>query len=448
MKKQITLICTLILPLFLWSQSVAERASAYLQAAYEAGLFSGSAHVARGDEALFIGAVGHASIEFDIPNTPETKFRFGSITKQFTAVAVLQLVDQGKVDLEGVITDYLPDFPAKPYGARVTVHQLLNHTSGIPSYTGIEEIMSMRGAWKETPAEFVRHFEQLELEFEPGSQWSYNNSAYHLLGLIIEAVSGQSYEDYLQQHILQPVGMENTGVEQYHEVVPLLCKGYASIGEAPLAAGNINMDIPYAAGSMYGTVGDLHRWHQALTARNLLSEDSYKKMWTPYLENYGYGWGMREWFGRQMIGHSGGIDGFSTYTARLPEDNLYVSVLSNLEGANSGQIARDLAAIVLGEEYEMPQKRVAVEVDPALYDRYTGTYKLFPEFDIVVTREGDRLFAQATNQPKVELFPMSETMFFAKEIPNAKLEFAMEGGETAAALILHQGGQQRGERVQ
>jgi len=437
----------LCLPLFLNAQSISDSAEAYLSKLHELDKFSGSVLVAKGDEVLYTGGFGHASIEFDVPNTPETRFRLGSITKQFTAVSILQLVEQGKIDLDGVITDYLPAYPAEPHGSKVTVHQLLNHTSGIPSYTGIEEIMSARGNWSETPRAFTKYFEELELEFEPGSEYKYNNSAYHLLGLIIEAVSEMPYEDYLRKNILDPLGMENTGVEDYQEVILNEANGYARIGAEPLADANINMNIPYAAGSMYSTVGDLHIWHEALTARKLLSEDSYEKMFTPYLNNYGYGWAIVEWFEKPFIQHGGGIDGFSTFAGRFPEEKVYVIVLANLETSRSANIARDLAAMVFGEPYEMPKELVEVEVDPAVYEDYLGTYQLFPDFSLTILREGDQLFAQGTGQQPIEIFPASETLFFA-EVIDAKIEFVRGEDGKVDKLILHQGGQVEGKRVE
>lgn len=447
MEKRILSLFILLLPFLLVAQSVSEQADDYFSKLYEMGKFSGTVLVAKGDEVLFKKGYGYASIEFQVSNTPVTKLRLGSITKQFTAVAILQLVENGKIDLEGTITDYLPDYPAEPHGGKVTVHQLLTHTSGIPSYTGIDEIMSARGAWTGSPRDFTHHFEKLELEFEPGSEYKYNNSGYHLLGLIIEAVSGMSYEEYLRKNILDLLGMNNTGVEQYQEVVMNLADGYESIGENPVADGNINMDIPYAAGSMYSTVEDLHTWHQALTDRKLLSEDSYEKMFTPYQNNYGYGWSMVEWFDRPVISHGGGIDGFSTFGARFPEEELYVLVLSNMGSAPSGRFARDLSAIALGEDYEMPKENVAVEVDPAIFDAYVGTFQIFPDLSLTILREGDRLFAQATNQPRIELFPESETMFFTKVI-EAKVEFVPNGTEQVEKIILHQNGQHEGKRIE
>ncbi len=437
----------LCLPLFLNAQSISDSAEAYLSKLHELDKFSGSVLVAKGDEVLYTGGFGHASIEFDVPNTPETRFRLGSITKQFTAVSILQLAEQGKIDLDGVITDYLPGYPAEPHGSKVTVHQLLNHTSGIPSYTGIEEIMSARGNWSETPRAFTKYFEELELEFEPGSEYKYNNSAYHLLGLIIEAVSEMPYEDYLRKNILDPLGMENTGLEDYQEVILNEANGYARIGAEPLADANINMNIPYAAGSMYSTVGDLHIWHQALTARKMLSEESYEKMFTPYLNNYGYGWTIVEWFEKPFIQHGGGIDGFSTFAGRFPEEKVYVIVLANLETSRSANIARDLAAMVFGEPYEMPKEIVEVEVNPAVYEDYLGTYQLSPDFSLTILREGDQLFAQGTGQQPIEIFPASETLFFAKVI-DAKIEFVRGDDGKVDKIILHQGGQVEGKRVE
>ncbi len=429
------------------AQSLSEKAKNYFEAAYAASQFSGAAQVARGDEVLFQTAQGYASIELEVPNQVDTRFRLGSITKQITALAILQLVDQRKLSLDGKITDYLKDYPAEPQG-KVTIHQLLNHTSGIPSYTGIDSIMGRRGSWPADPWAIVPMIQDLPLEFEPGSEYRYNNSGYHLLGLILERVSGQPYDVYLREHIFEPLGMADTGFEHYQEVVPGLARGYVAIGENPMASGNIVMDIPYSAGSLYSTVGDLHRWHEALTAGKLISEESYARMFTPYLSGYGYGVVMDSLFGHPRIMHGGGIDGFSTFTMRMDDDDLYISVLANLESAQAGKFAHDLAAMVYGEDYEVPEVKKVVKVDPSLYDRYTGTYNLFPDFDLTISREDDKLYAQATGQVKFQIQPESETVFFTRAIPGATIEFLpVEGEEKVQEMILHQNGDHKGTRI-
>ena len=445
MKNWSTLLLLLVAVGEIFGQSAADQMKVYLQTLVDNETFSGNVLIARGDEILLSQGYGEAVIEHGISNTPDTRFRIGSITKQFTAMAVMQLVEAGKIDLAGKIVDYLPDYPKK-HGKQVTIHQLLNHTSGIPSYTGMEEIMKNRGSIQEAPEDFIKNFWDKELEFEPGSKFSYNNSGYYLLGVLIEKVSGQVYDDYLDEHIFQPLGMQNSGFEHYRSVIPKMASGYSAVGKYPERCGNIVMDIPGAAGSLYSTTGDLLIWHKALLNKKLVSEASYEKIFTPNLENYGYGWGIIDNKGKTVYTHSGGIDGFSTMGILVPEDKISIIVLANLESANAGKIARDLGKIMLGEKVSMPKTRKEIAVASVILDKYVGTYNVFPSFDIKIINEDGRLMIHPTNQQISPIFAESETLFFSK-IVDAKIEFVADDDGKVNKMILHQNGSHPGKRI-
>ena len=212
-------------------------------------------------------------MEWDIPNTPDTRFRLGSITKQFTAMLTLQLVEQGKIKLDGKIADYLPDY-RKDIGEKVTVHHLLTHTSGIPSYTGQPGFFENVSRNPYKVADFVKKYTSGDLEFEPGSKFSYNNSGYFLLGAIIERVTGKSYEQVLKENIFDPLGMKNTGYDHHDHAHSETRSGYAKTPDGYTNAAYLDMSIPYAAGSMYSTVEDLYLWDQALYTDKLLTAQS------------------------------------------------------------------------------------------------------------------------------------------------------------------------------
>lgn len=445
MKNLSTLLLLLVTVGELFGQSVAERMGTYLQLLTDDERFNGSVLVARGDQVLFSQGYGAAAIEYGIPITPATKFRIGSITKQFTAMAVMQLVEQGEIDLEASIVEYLPDYPENP-GKKVTIHHLLNHSSGIPSYTGMAEIMKHRGSLEEAPEDFIKNFWEKELEFEPGSTFKYNNSGYYLLGMIIEQVSKIPYDEYVKKNIFEPLGMKNSGYEHYRDVIPNLAEGYAAVGDYPEKAGHIVTDIAGAAGALYSTTEDLLIWHRALLAKKMISEAGYEKMFTPYLKEYGYGWGIEERFGQTVYAHSGGIDGFRSMGILLPEEKLSVIVLANLESTNSVGVAQDLAKMYLGEEVEMPEEQKAVEVATDILDKYVGTYNLFPGFDLKIERKGGQLMIHPTNQDVSPIFPESETVFFSRMV-NAKLEFVADEDGIVNKVILHQNGSHPGKRV-
>lgn len=353
MKNLSTLLLLLITVGELLGHHTAERMGRYLQSVVDDEQFNGTALVAKGDQVIFNQRFGEAAIEYGLEIGPETKFRIGSMTKQFTAMAVMMLVEQGSLSLEGKISDYLPDYP-KPQGDQVTIHQLLTHSSGIPSYTNMTDIMRYRGSMDEAPEDFIRKFWDQALEFEPGRKFKYNNSGYYLLGMIVEKVSGEPYSDFVQHRIFEPLGMHHSGYEHYRSVIPNLAQGYAAVGDYPEKAGNMVTDLAGAAGALYATSDDLLIWHRALLRKRLISESGYQQLFTPYLKNYAYGWTIKKHRGKTVYSHSGGIDGFRSMGILVPEAALSVIVLSNLESANSTGIGKGLLDIALEAGREIP----------------------------------------------------------------------------------------------
>ena len=214
-----------ILPNSGLAQTKAQKIDALMTKFHEYGQFNGAVLVAENGKVIFKKGYGLANMEWNIPNMPETKFRLGSITKQFTAMLILQLAEQGKLKLDGKIADYLPDYP-RSTGEKVTIHHLLTHTSGIPSYTGFPQFSSEMSRDPYAPAAFVKTFSDSALQFEPGAKFSYNNSGYFLLGVIIEKVAGKSYEQALQENILQPLNMQNTGYDYHSPIINRRANGY------------------------------------------------------------------------------------------------------------------------------------------------------------------------------------------------------------------------------
>ncbi len=415
---------------------LAAKVDEYVAAQMKVNQFSGAVLIARDGKVLLSKGYGLAHREFDIPNTPQTKFRLGSITKQFTATAALLLEERGKLSTEDPLCKFLEPCPEawKP----VTVHHLLTHTSGIPSYTGMPDYR-VQMTHRVSPDQMIARFRDKPLDFPVGDRYRYNNSGYFLLGVIIEKASGMSYEAFLAENIFAPLGMKDSGYDHFETILPRRAAGYSLEKGAPVNSAYLDMGQPYAAGSLYSTAEDLLTWDQALAGGKLLSAKSYEKMYTPFKNNYAYGWAVAPRFNRKTIGHGGGINGFSTMINRYPDDNVCFIVLSNLESANAGRISRDLEALYFGEKYELPRERVVARVDPRLYDAYLGKYELSPTFTITVTRDGNRLLTQATNQPQFEVFPESETKFFLRVV-DAQITFVKDEKGVVTHLILHQGG--------
>ncbi len=283
----------------------------------------------------------------------------------------MQLVEQGKLDLERPITTYLPDYRADT-GARITTHHLLTHTSGIPNYTadpGFGE--HSRDPYE--PYEFARLFCSGDLEFEPGSDWNYSNSGYFLLGVIIEKVAGVSYEKQLQQRILAPLGMNDTGYDHHPTILERRVSGYSRVVDELRNAEYLDMGLPYAAGSIYSSVEDLFLWDQALYTEKLLPEAALERMFTPVKNDYGYGWAIREVTigdgDRKLktVGHGGGINGFNTLITRLVEDRSLIVLFSNAGRAPLNQIAEQILNILYDEPYELPEESLGRAVVRTLF---------------------------------------------------------------------------------
>ena len=370
--------------------------------------FMGSVLVAQDGKVLLNKGYGFANLEWDIPNTPTTKFRLGSITKQFTAASILLLEERGKLKVEDPVKKYMPNAPAA--WDKITIFHLLTHTSGIPSFTGFSDYESHE-AQAMTPGKLVEWFRDKPLEFEPGTKWNYSNSGYVLLGYLIEKISGQSYSDFVQQNIFTPLGMKDSGYDSNSAIIAHRAAGYTPGKSGPINAGFVHMSIPFSAGALYSTTEDLLRWEQGLFGGKLLKPESLAKMTTPFKQDYAFGLGVSTQNGHKMIAHDGGIEGFNTALAYYPDDKLVVAVLANLNGP-AGQIAGNLAKVALGEKVVLPTERKEITLSPEILKQYVGTYELAPNFSLAITLEDGQLVSQATNQGKVPMFAESETMFF------------------------------------
>jgi CubicO group peptidase (beta-lactamase class C family) len=412
------------------------RMDQVVQAYVDNKQFMGSALVARDGKVLFSKGYGFANLEWEVPNSPTAKFRLGSITKQFTAACILLLEERGKLKVDDLVKKYMPDAPAA--WDKVTVFNLLTHTSGIPNFTGFPDYASTE-AIPTTPEKLVARFRDKPLEFEPGEKWNYSNSGYVLLGYLIEKISQQSYSQFVQENIFTPLGMKDSGYDSNSAVIPHRASGYVPGEKGVTNAGYIDMSIPLSAGGLYSTTEDLLRWEQGLMGGKLLAPASLQKMTTPFKNDYAFGLAVHTANGHKVIEHGGGIEGFNTSLAYYPEDKLTVVVLANLNGQAPEAIAGKLAAMAHGENVVLPSERKEITVSPAILEKYVGTYELMPNFDLVMTLEGGQFMTQATGQPKFPLFAESETKFFLKVV-DAEVEFFKNDKGEVTHLILHQGG--------
>lgn len=345
--------------------SHAAKIDEVVTAFHDAGQFNGSVLVAEAGEVIYENGFGWANIEWEVPNTPDTKHRIGSVTKHFTSAIILQLVEEGEIELDAPIATYLPGYPAEQ-GSKVTVHHLLNHTSGIPSYTGLPDFIQEQGRDPFTPDELIEVFWDMPLEFEPGTDWAYNNSGYFILGRIIENVTGDEYDDVLRERILEPFGLDDSGYDHNGEIQPHEASGYRHTMTGFEHASYLDSSLPYAAGMMYSTVRDLYRWDRALAegAKPFQSMETKELWYTPGLEDYAYGWSVRdEQIGDdgptvRVIQHGGGINGFNTAYRRYPDQQNMIAVIDNTEG-NPGAIAAQLARVLYDQPTEAPKPEIS-----------------------------------------------------------------------------------------
>jgi CubicO group peptidase (beta-lactamase class C family) len=438
----LAIVVLLALPAYGETHEIEEklRALRALEEAVGPGDPGAAALVAQDGKILFEEGRGMADLEHDVPVTPETKFRIGSITKQFTAAAILKLQEEGKLNVNDKLAKFIPDFPR---GDEVTLRHLLTHTSGIHSYTSKPDFMS--GVTNPvTITDLINSFKGDPFDFDPGTKWAYDNSGYLLLGYIVEKVSGESYGDFLRENFFEPLGMTNTGVYRSGAPISHEALGYAfkdgKFGRA------INWDMSWAggAGALYSTVEDLYRWNEGIFDGKVLSEASLAAAFTPVRvsENeeksdsgYGFGWAIVETRGLREISHSGGLDGFSSFLMRIPSAHFTVAVLANSSSAPKilpADLARKIMEIYLADKLA-PLPVADTNVSANAFDAYVGRYDYGGPI-MTISRQGNHLYAQLAGQPKFEIYPASDSKFFWK-VTEAEVTFVKDkDGKVIKAL--------------
>lgn len=369
--------------------------------------------VARDDKALFKHAYGQASIELGVPLKPEHKFRIGSVTKQMAAAALLKLIDDGKAALNDPLSKYLPDYPK---GSEITLLQLLNHTSGVKSYTGIAGYMHNNIRRELTTAELIDEFKDLPFDFEPGSAFKYNNSGYVLLGAVIENISGQSWHQYLNDAILAPNKLSHILYPGETSIVAGMASGYGQLDDNPATTASLlSMTQPHAAGALVADLTALWQWNRTLHEGKVLKPDTYTQMVTPTGAaaenggNYGFGITTGSLRGLTSLQHGGGINGFSSLLLYIPETKVTVAILSNNEspGVNFDYISRKLAAFAAGKEY--PDYQTIDLTEPQLQE-FSGVYSKGEDSRTLQVRHGKLYSIRAGGQP-FELTPQANDFF-------------------------------------
>lgn len=501
--------------------------------------------VAKNDQVIYRKAFGYANLELDVKLQPDHIFRIGSITKQFTAAAILKLEEEGKLSLQDDITKFIEDYPT--HGHTITIEHLLTHTSGIKSYTSMTEWDAEMRKKDFTPVEMIDFFKKEPMDFAPGEEFLYNNSAYFLLGYIIEKASGKTYDEYLNDTFFVPLGMGNSSYENTSRVIKNRAAGYMKKNGEFVNAEFLSMTQPYAAGSLLSTVDDLFTWYTAVMNDNVISKENRVKAHTSFKLNngkptgYGYGWFLGNIQGSPLIEHGGGINGYLTASLWLPDEKVFVAVFSNCNAMPPQRTAFKLAAAAIGKPFdwkeiemdknmlkdyvgvyesdEQETRTLIVENDSLYYvypagnrskllpyskdrffiknsfnefifdrnaqgevvaltasgtgylplnlkktdkpvelkkeielpdellDLYLGKYELMPQFILTVTRQGKRVFVEATGQSPLEIFASEPHRFFSKDI-NAEFIFHPDESGQVTELTLLQNGEHKAKKIE
>lgn len=431
------LLLFFLLPFMVQAQTIQQKADALLTAYYQQDLFTGNVLIAQKGKVVFAKSYGLANRANNKQVNAGTEFRIGSMSKPFTALLIMQLQEQGKLKLTDALSQYIPDYP---HGDSITITNLLNHTSGIKSVTSLPAYQQDRGGFKNVE-DMVALFKNQPLNFAPGSLYQYSNSNYILLSYIAQKAAGKTFDVLLQQAILKPLKMTQSGLDADGRSSTNKALGYEAAADddyTPVTDNNIGSY--YGSGSMYSTAQDLLKWDRALYGTTLISEASKTLMFTPGKGNYGLGWEINTEHGRKVISHSGSVEGFKANIIRFPESETCIIFLSNYFNTKGPQICEALTAITFNEPYQMPLKRTFVNLTEAALKEYEGTYQFNGAISMKIEARNGKLVSIIPGQPVVALKPQPADRFYVKS-NDADIEFARDNAGKIITLKLVKGKQ-------
>ncbi len=433
----------LLSPVFGWSQSQnasVSQLTAIFDSYAQPNEFSGTVLVAANGQTLLERSYGSANLDWTIPVTSDTKFRIGSLTKQFTAVLILLLQQDGRLHLSDPITTFITGAPEA--WRQITVANLLGQTSGIPEFmTGPDA-----AAWSmsaRSHSDIVAYIERNPVEFSPGARYAYSNSNYEILGAIIEKVTGRQYADVLNERLLKPLGLIDTGLDADELILVKRAEGYRRLGADLVRARPGSMSVAWAAGGMYSTLHDLSKWERALYEGTVLSDANLTLMTSAGQGSYGLGIEVSRVAGNTVLRHGGSIDGFNSFMSYIPAKHVSVVVLSNMEGTTAAAMGAQMDDAILGVPVTLINDHRAVPIRPEELVRFVGTYRFSPSFSLVFSVSGDHLVATSPGDPPLPLvyegLRNGHSFFFVKQVV-AELEFIPGEGGSKGSVVLHQAG--------
>ncbi len=379
---------------------------------------------------------------------PDMVFRVGSITKQFTAIGILQLVEQGKISLQDSMQKYIPNFPSKGY--TITIESLLTHTSGITDYSSLNDTTPYIDRWDFTPQFILDKFKNLPLDFKPGSKYGYSNSNYLLLGLIIEAETKKSYHAYIEENIIKPLGLGHTFYANENTIIPKRVEGYTRDKGFYENCGYQSISFGYGCGDLLSSTEDLYKWNNALIQYKLIKKETLGKAFTPYklsdgtFTKYGYGWFIDDLQGSKCIHHEGQTSGFIAEEKYFPNEDIYVAILTNVKSSedttdfstNRYKLFENISLLAIGKKLQK-----SVTISNIILDSYIGTYQLATDKKrtITISKGKYHLIGQISGQGTLRLLFESDTKFSFEGLANATCEFVSENGKTTKIIISQNG---------
>jgi CubicO group peptidase (beta-lactamase class C family) len=433
MKNILIFIIFLLTFQFGFSQDLESQVDAYVSTIYKSNEPGAAVLIAKQGKPIYRKAFGNANLELGVAMAPINVFEIGSITKQFTAISILMLEEQGKLKIDDEITKYIQDYPT--LGKTITIHHLLNHTSGIKSYTGMERVRELARN-DMTPTELIDVFKNEPMDFDPGDKYLYNNSGYILLGHIIEVISGQSYEEFIEKHIFEKLGMNSSYYGKMTQIIPNRAAGYQN-RDGYVNAEYLSLTLPYAAGSIMSNVDDLLKWQNALRDNTLISKASMEKAIHGSELNdgshIGYGYGLQEGNinGSPTYHHGGGIFGYTTMGIYIPEEDVFVSVLTNCDCNSPTGVATKVAAMAIGKPF--PDIKDTISLSQEKLNKWTGAYEFKDGAIRFITLEESQLISQREGSTKFKIYPMSAERFIFEE-GTIEYQFSMNDGKKQVVM--------------
>jgi CubicO group peptidase (beta-lactamase class C family) len=437
MKKIIILFAVLITSHHAFCQDITARIDTLLQAYSGQNKFNGTVLVSKGGTILIDRGYGYRNVANHVLHDKSSVFQIGSVTKQFTTAIILRLQAEKKLSVHDHISKYFPQYRK---GDSITIENLMLHTSGIYNYTNDGTFMKNEVSKPASKEKLMPLFQNKPLDFSPGTGWNYSNSAYLLLGYIIESVTKKHYEQVVHDYIFTPLKMTHSGFDFTHLQSKERSTGYWGQNEKDtVAAPIVDSSVSFAAGAIYSTTDDLLRWHQGLMKNIVLSSAQQEKAYTPVKNKYGYGWIIDSLYGKRMLSHGGGIHGFTSMFSRIPADDVCIVLLSNTSSPALNEITKGIYAILYNKPYTVPQVKKEITLPEEKLKQYPGEYTIKEGLNLIITLKDGELIGSPTNQPTSVLYAEKEDHFYVKE-HDIRLKFFRNEKQEVSGFILYQGG--------